>query len=120
MGRNLPTGEHLGAQIQALRKRRRLSQKELASLIKTTCPTLIRLEKDNNGRVETLEKALIALGAGAYIAEKGHKKAFYNHSGNSSVSQTWQTPKSFLDALYSVFDIDLDPCSPTINKRNAL
>ena len=118
-GRNLPTGDCIGSQIKQLRKRRGLSQKKLASLIKRSHPTLIALEKKTNGRVETLENVLIALGAGAYLTEKGSQKSFYTHSGNSSVSHTWQTPQSLLATLYKVFAIDLDPCSPTNNKRNA-
>ena len=119
VGRNLPAGNSIGVQIRDLRKRRNLNQKSLAALINSTHPTIIRLEKENNGRVETLEKTLTTLGAGAYLAKKGSKKAFYTHSGNSSVSHTWQTPKSLLDSIYQVFSIDLDPCSPTNNKRNA-
>jgi len=61
----------------------------------------------------------IILGAGAYIAEYGSEKSFYTHSGNSSISHSWQTPQHLLNSLYQVFSIDLDPCSPTRNKRTA-
>jgi phage N-6-adenine-methyltransferase len=47
-------------------------------------------------------------------------KAFFTHAGNSAVSETWTTPKELLEPLYSVFGaFDLDPCSPTSNKRTA-
>src|SRR4030095_15884523 len=80
----------------------------------TTQPTLITLEKQSRGRLQTLDRVLTVLGAGAYLAPQGSVKAFFTHAGNSAVSETWTTPKELLEPLYSVFGaFDLDPCSPT-------
>jgi transcriptional regulator with XRE-family HTH domain len=114
MGRNLPPGASIGERIVTLRKRKGMSQRALASIIETTQPTLITLEKHNRGRLQTLDRVLLALGAGVYLAPIGSTQAFYVHAGNSSTSETWTTPKEFLEPLYRVFGVfDLDPCSPT-------
>src|SRR4029453_9193014 len=92
----------------------------LASIIETTQPTLIALERHATGRLQTLDKVLVALGAGAYLAPQGNVKTFFTHAGNSSTSETRTTPKELLEPLYSVFGVfDLDPCSPSSNSRTA-
>ena len=119
-GRNLPPGESLGAQIAALRKRRGLGQRELAALIDTTQPTLVSLERQGRGRVAVLNAALVALGAGTTLERRGSETSFYAQAGNTSVFHGWETPKELLRLLYKVFGtFDLDPCSPTANKRRA-
>src|SRR5215470_16136369 len=118
VGRNLPSGQHIGERIVTLRKRKGMSQRALASIIETTQPTLITLEKQSRGRLQTLDRVLVALGAGAYLAPTGAQQSFYTHAGNSSTSENWETPKELLEPLYSVFGIfDLDPCSPTSDGR---
>ena len=120
VGRNLPPGESIGERIVTLRKRKGMSQRALASIIETTQPTLITLEKHSRGRLQTLDRVLTVLGAGAYLAPQGSVKAFYVHAGNSSTSENWETPKDLLQRLYSVFGaFDLDPCSPCSNSRTA-
>ena len=120
VGRNLPPGQDIGERIIILRKRKGMSQRALASIIETTQPTLIALERHCTGRLPTLDRVLMALGAGAYLAPQGSVKAFFTHAGNSATSETWTTPKEFLEPLYSVFGaFDLDPCSPTSNQRTA-
>src|SRR5262245_34555939 len=97
-----------------------MSQRALASIIETTQPTLIALEHHCTGRLQTLDRVLVALGAGAYLAPVGSTLAFYVHAGNSSTSENWETPKALLEKLYSVFGpFDLDPCSPCSNSRTA-
>ena len=119
-GRNLPAGESIGVQITTLRKRKGMSQRTLASIVETTQPTLIALERHCTGRLPTLDRVLTVLGAGAYLAPQGSVKAFYVHAGNSTTSETWTTPKELLEPLYSVFGgFSLDPCSPTSNRRTA-
>src|SRR5262249_47691587 len=104
--------------IVTLRKRKGMSQRALASIIEITQPTLIALERHCTGRLHTLDRVLVVLGAGAYLAPTGNAKAFYVHAGNSSTSANWVTPKELLEPLYSVFGaFDLDPCSPTSNGR---
>jgi transcriptional regulator with XRE-family HTH domain len=120
VGRNLPAGETIGEQIATLRTRKGISQRELVKLVGVSQPTLIALERHSTGRVQTLDRVLTILGAGAYLAPKGSTKAFYAHAGNSSTSQTWETPKDLLEQLYTVFgEFSSDPCSPTRNKRIA-
>jgi transcriptional regulator with XRE-family HTH domain len=120
VGRNLPPGESIGERIIALRHRRGVSQRELIKLVGVSQPTIIELEHHCTGRLNTLDRVLVALGAGAYLAPIGSTQAFYVHAGNSSVSETGTTPKELLEPLYSVFGtFDLDPCSPTSNGRTA-
>jgi len=119
-GRNLPPGEAIGQRVAALRRRRHLSQRALASLAATTPPTVVALEKRSQGRLTVLDRVLAVLGSGHYLAEPGIRKPFYVNSGNSSTSMKWQTPAQVLDILYeAVGAIDLDPCSPTANRATA-
>src|SRR5262245_14723706 len=120
VGRNLPPGQHIGERIITLRQRKGMKQRELVKLVGVSPPTLVDLERHATGRLQTLDRVLTVLGAGAYLAPQGSVKAFYVHAGNSATSETWTTPKELLEPLYSVFGaFDLDPCSPTSNKRTA-
>jgi transcriptional regulator with XRE-family HTH domain len=120
VGRNLPPGPTIGERISTLRKRKGVSQRDLVKLVGVSQPTLIELERHATGRLQTLDRVLTILAAGAYLAPTGSTKAFYIHAGNSSTSETWTTPKELLEPLYSVFGVfDLDPCSPTSNSRTA-
>ena len=119
-GRRLPPGETLGAQIAELRRRRGLSQRALASMLDIMPYTITKLETRLVGRFETLERVLVALGAGAAIQPVGTSGSFYVGVGNSSVHHGWQTPGELLSKLYRVFgQFDLDPCSPTASRRLA-
>jgi site-specific DNA-methyltransferase (adenine-specific) len=103
-----------------LRKRKGVSQRALVKLVGMSQPTLIELERQGAGRLPTLDRVLVALGAGAYLASPGSTKPFYVHAGNSSTSENWETPQELLEPLYSVFGaFDLDPCSPCSNSRTA-
>src|SRR5215510_998934 len=118
VGRNLPPGQHIGERLITLRKRKGMSQRELIKLIGVSQPTLIELERHGAGRLLTLDRVLVVLGAGAYLAPIGGQQSFYTHAGNSSTSEIWTTPKEFLEPLYTIFGtFDLDPCSPTSNGR---
>jgi phage N-6-adenine-methyltransferase len=113
VGRNLPAGPSLGARLAALRRHRRLSQRDLAALLGVTQPTLVALERRDAGRLTTLERVLETLGAGAYLAPLGQARAFFTHAGNASTNQEWETPTALLEALGAVFGrFDLDPCAP--------
>jgi phage N-6-adenine-methyltransferase len=112
VGRNLPGGKTLGMQLATLRRRRGISQAALARMAGVTKPTIGALEREGKGRLSTLEHVLTVLGAGAYLAPRDQKKAFFTTAGNSSVGQRWETPSELLSALYRVFRFDLDPCSP--------
>jgi phage N-6-adenine-methyltransferase len=112
-GRNLPAADTLGQSIAIRRRRRGLNQRSLAGLAEVTPPTIWALERHGRGRLETLNRVLARLGAGAYLAPKGKGKPFYTHAGNASTHHAWETPHALLERLYSVFRrFDLDPCSP--------
>lgn len=112
-GRNLPAAETLGRSIAALRRSRGFNQRQLADLAEVTQPTITALERHGRGRLEILDRILVRLGAGAYLAASDERKAFYTHAGNASMSLAWETPPEILAALYTVFRrFDLDPCSP--------
>ena len=97
-----------------------MRQCELIKLVGVSPPTLVDLERHATGRLQTLDRVLTVLGASAYLAPQGSMKAFYVHTGNSSTSENWETPKELLECLYSVFgSFSLDPCSPTSNGRIA-
>jgi hypothetical protein len=81
---------------------------------------IVKLEGTGRGRLWVLDRALTVLGAGAYLAPRGSRRAFYAHAGNSSGSYGWQTPRGLLARLYKVVGMfDVDPCSPTGGKRGA-
>jgi transcriptional regulator with XRE-family HTH domain len=120
VGRSLPPGATIGERLISLRKRKRLSQRELIKLVGVSQPTLIELERHCTGRLPTLDRVLVALGAGAYLASIGAQQSFYTHAGNSSTSENWETPQKLLEQLYSAFGaFDLAPCSPSSNRRTA-
>src|SRR5262249_36154448 len=113
-------GATIGERIITLRKRKGVSQRELIKLISVSQPTLIDLERHCTGRLHTLDRVLVVLAAGAYLAPIGAQQSFYTHAGNSSTSEYWETPKELLEPLYTIFGtFDLDPCSPTSNRRTA-
>jgi phage N-6-adenine-methyltransferase len=112
VGRNLPAGATWGRRLAVLRRRRGLAQRELAELVGVTRPSLMALERHERGRLATLERVLVSLGAGAYLAPRGQPRAFYTHAGNASTHHAWETPAGLLAALRSVFGrFDLDPCA---------
>jgi phage N-6-adenine-methyltransferase len=113
VGRNLPSGPSLGLRLAKLRSHRGLGQRELAAMVGVTQPTIVALERQDKGRLSTLEQVLSSLGAGAYLAAIGQAKPFYTHAGNSSTNQAWETPVALLETLHGVFGrFDLDPCAP--------
>jgi len=69
-GSNLPQGETIGQRVAQLRRTRHVSQRKLALLAQSTPPTIVALERRSQGRLDLLERVLIALGAGHYIAEE--------------------------------------------------
>lgn len=88
-GRNLPAGDSLGRQIAALRKRRGIGQRVLAKMVGVTQPTVVRLELEDVGRLDTLERVLTVLGAGATLVSKDSTPAFYVNAGNTSLHHGW-------------------------------
>jgi phage N-6-adenine-methyltransferase len=119
-GRNLPPGPTLGARLAALRKRRGFTQRSLAAALKLAPATVNRLENTDASSVAVICRVIAYLGAGAYLAATAAPRPFYTQAGNSSVHHRWTTPRALLASLYAVFGtFDLDPCSPTANRRKA-
>jgi len=119
-GRNLPNADSMGERIAALRKRHGHAQRAFAEMINVTQPTLVGLEKRSRGRMDTLERALLALGTGARLVPESCRSSFYSQAGNSSAHHGWETPQWLLETLYTVFGtFDLDPCSSTHSQRSA-
>jgi phage N-6-adenine-methyltransferase len=119
-GRNLPPGSTLGARLAELRKRRGFTQASLAAALAIAPATVNRLENTDASSVAVLFRVMAFLGAGAYLAPVGAAQPFYSHAGNASVYHRWTTPPALLASLYAVFGtFDLDPCSPTANRRKA-
>jgi hypothetical protein len=109
----------LEQKLATLRRHRGLGQRGLAELVCVTQPTIVALERHERGRISTLERVLVSLGAGAYLAPRGQAKAFYTHAGNSSTNQAWETPTALLEALATVFRwFDLDPSASCLISRS--
>lgn len=120
IGMNLPSGKSIGDRLRLLRKRKGLSQRRVAKLVGVSVPSIIALETADKGLFKTALQVLTVLGTGAEVVSKGTKSSFYTHAGNSSNHHGWDTPKELLQQLYKVVGtFDLDPCSPTNNRRNA-
>ena len=112
-GGSLPAAEDIGHRVAALRKRRKIGQREFAALVGISQPTLVLLERHNRGRMDTLERALVRLGAGARLVTASERATFFTAAGNSSTHHGWTTPQWLLETLCSVLGkFDLDPCSP--------
>ncbi|SCA55925.1 DNA-binding helix-turn-helix protein (fragment) [Candidatus Terasakiella magnetica] len=120
VGRGLPAGNNIGQRIEHLRKRKQLSKSELARSVDVARQTIIRLESQSTGRVDTLSRVFDVLGVKAKIEPKDKKKRFTENAANTSTSDEWYTPPHVLDVLYSVYSVfDLDPCSPTRDEGKA-
>ena len=117
VGRDLPPASSLGsvslgARLALLRRGRGLSQRALAVELGATPRTVLALERDG-GRLESLERALQILGAGARLVPVADVPGFYSTSGTSSLHHGLETPAELLAVLHAVFgQFDLDPCAP--------
>ena len=110
--KGLPPGPTWGARVAALRRRRGLSQNELARRTGVGRDAIITLEKRSTGRVGALRRILRALGTELAFRETA-PGSFYSGPALSSARGTWRTPNSVLDRLYDIFDFDLDPAAAT-------
>jgi len=119
-GGSLPAADSIGKRVAALRKRQGFGQREFAEIVSITQPTLVRLERHNRGRLDTLERILVTLEAGARLVSENRQTSFFVRAGNSSAHHGWETPQWLLKTLYAVVGtFDLDPCSATRNRRKA-
>jgi len=119
-GFNLPPGNTLGQRLAGLRKKKQMTQKNVADLTHITRATLIALEKNNKGQLRAVYAIANCLGTRLFLEEKNQPKAFYAHTALSSADSTWTTPPDLLEKLYKLIPVfDLDPCSPTTEKKLA-
>lgn len=117
-GRQLAGGP-VGPALAAARKRRRTSRRELARSLGVSRNTLTSIEA-GRGLVSVLEAYAIAVGAGLHVAKVNEPRTFFNHAGNSSSYQAWQTPADLGAALSeAVGGFDIDPCAATRDPRKA-
>src|SRR4051794_6398314 len=117
-GRQLAAGP-LGPALAAARNRRQTSRRELARSLGVSRNTLASIEA-GGGLVRVLQAYAVAVGAGLYVARTHEPRAFFNHAGNSSSYQGWQTPADLADLLTSAVDgFDIDPCAATHDRRRA-
>ena len=109
----LPPGRTWGARVAALRKRRGLSQNEVALRAGIGRDAVIRLETRSFGRVDVLRAILRALGTQLTFKEKV-AGTFYRGPALSSERSDWRTPQWLLDRLYGIFgEFDLDAAAAT-------
>ena len=113
---------HLGEGLMKLRKQRRLGRRAVAELANLSVPTLAAAENGANVHLIGLVRLSVVLGAGLRLRPSiDRMSAFWTETAADSVCQTWSTPPSFMDKLYTVNGgpFSLDPCSPTSNRRKA-
>ena len=110
--KNLPPGPTWGARVATLRKRRGLSQNELAERAGVGRDAVITLERSSTGRVASLSRILRALGTELAFRETA-PGSFYKGLALSSVRGDWKTPSWLLDRLYGIFSFDLDASAAT-------
>jgi phage N-6-adenine-methyltransferase len=112
-GRALPPGEGIGARLQALRHRAKLSRRALAEMSHVSPTTVMELERGQLGHLAVLERVADALGAGLVLVATGRNATFFSLAATSSASDAWATPAEVLERLYQVVGgpFCLDPCS---------
>ena len=110
--KNLPPGPTWGARVATLRKRRGLSQNQLAKRAGVGRDAVITLEKRSTGRVAALGRILRALGTELAFRETA-PGSFYKGPALSSARGDWRTPNWLLHKLYGIFEFDLDSAAAT-------
>ena len=113
-GRALPSGNHLGARLEALRLRMGISRRELAARSNLSRTTIAALEGGQLGHLAVLERVGDTLNAGLGLVALGQSAAFFGSTALSSAWDSWASPAAVLDLVYAALGgtPDLDPCSP--------
>lgn len=100
--------------LSALRARRGLSQRDLASLAGVSRNSLIRVETGQDVRLPVLWAVGRVLGAGLTLMSKESLGRFYATTAQGSSYHGWHTPASLFDKVETaVGSFDLDPCAPS-------
>jgi transcriptional regulator with XRE-family HTH domain len=112
-GRALPPGNSIGARLQTLRHRTKLSRRAVAGMGHVSPTTIAELERGQLGHLAVLERVADALGAGLVLVGSGRNATFFSMAAASSASDAWATPEDVLKSLYQVVGgpFCLDPCS---------
>ena len=120
-GKKLPAGDGLGVRLGTLRKRRKISIRTLAEMAEVSPTSIVAIEAGKAGHLAVVEKIATALEAGLVIHPKGKRLHVLHQVLASNVGQELETPSGFLERLYPLVGgmFDLDPSSPTRNKRIA-
>jgi len=112
-GRGLAGDGGLGPRLFALRKRRRLSRRSVATIGGTSIPAIEAVERLGTGHIASLEGLGQAIGAGLCLIPKGTSVGFWASAASSSPDQEWYTPAWLMERIVAaVGPIDTDPCSP--------
>lgn len=113
-GRALPPGNHLGERLETLRLRMGISRLELAVRSNLSRTTIAALESGQLGHLAVLERVGDTLNAGLGLVPVGQGAAFFGSAALSSGWDSWASPASVLDLVYTALGgtPDLDPCSP--------
>ncbi len=117
--KGMPRGESIGARLNALRVRRGVSVRELARHSTVHPKTIAAIEAGFDVHVRSITLIASALGLRLIIRPETERFKFAVNAAHSSVHEGWTTPPGLLAQLYGVFSFDLDPCSPTRNRRRA-
>lgn len=100
--------------LSALRARRGLSQRDLASLAGVSRNSLIRVETGQDVRLPVLWAVGRVLGAGLTLMSEESLGRFYATTAQGSSYHGWHTPASLFDKVEAaVGPFDLDPCAPS-------
>lgn len=117
-GRQLPAGL-VGKALLEVRKRRKLSRRQLAKALGVSVDALVSTER-GGGLVSVLESYGDAVAARFYLAPPGEKRKFSVNQGNSTGNNLWETPIYLATALTKALKgFDLDPCAATADRRKA-
>jgi transcriptional regulator with XRE-family HTH domain len=120
-GRSLPNSNSLGESLGLLRQRQKLSLRSLSELTDVSVPTIMGIEANRPCNLYPVERIGATLNAGLCLNHIGQALAFYSSAATSSNFQAWTTPPDILERLYPVVGgiFDLDPCSPTTDRKKA-
>jgi DNA-binding XRE family transcriptional regulator len=121
-GRSLPPAETFGKRLAALRTRRGLGRRELATMAGVSPTTIAAVEVGDLGHLSAIERIGAALGAGLKLAPVGTPASYWSTAAVSSAHDAWTTPPDLLARLYPLLPnwrFALDPCSPTTDRRKA-
>ena len=112
-GRALPSGEHLGERLLALRTRSGLSRLKVSVLSGASQTTVAQVEAGRAGHLAAFERIAGALGAGLMLVSVGQAASFFKTAAVSSACEAWSTPPELLEKLYQAIGsgFDVDPCA---------